>query len=286
MKDHDNEFNTVHTELLLKGFVDSSTKLHQTREELVQTKEKLDQTEGKLDETKKELVQNREDVEGLIYRICCILQQRKVAKMGFKESLSLLSEMRYRAFLKAEVFFLVQNPNKRFFDFEQINQVQSKMTIFSYDYRRNFKWLLATMKTGEIYKTEDSEIYFKVSIADQSCMNIFISDTNSLEHLKVTEAATLKIGNQHIGLFHKNSQYILRYQIDQIHRGNYNICLCGSTSESNRFWLEQSATSNNEVGWINHLTVDNEVLFRMVKKKSPRPRDEMEIDEIGVDDCN
>ena len=275
---HDRIFNTKHTELLLKGFIESSKKLRQTREELVKTKEELVETKEELDETKEELgrtksemVRNNEHAESLIYDLCCVLQQSQsqTAKLGFKETLPLLSKTVFEKFLEEKVLNLKNRPySNNFFNHALVERVKSQMKIFQYSYSCIFVWLLDTMKSGEIYRTDDSSnIYFKVTLGEHKLRDtkIFISDSSSLEHLKESEASMLQFGSEHICLFYKNEQYVLRYQIDNVHRNNYKVCLCGSRREEERFWLEQ-LTDANIVDWRNHVTVSNEVLFRMVKK--------------------
>ena len=293
MKDHDNMFNTIHTELLLKGFIDSSTKLHQTQEELVQTKEKLDQTKGQLDQTKgqldqtkKEIYQNQEYVEGLIYNFCSMLKQIQVSqqlpiipaaylgqplqrqepitdKMGFFETLPLLSEDNYRAFFNDQVFSFVHSKN--LFNFESIGKMHPN--LFEYNYKRIFKWLLETMEAGEIYDPKNGDFYFKVPIVKQDKENFGILEVNNLESGKVGNAALLVFGSQNIGLFCEARRHILMYKINP-HNNIDKVCLCGSANINDLIWLEQGFTANNNVDWKNHVTDSNEVLFRMVKKNT------------------
>ena len=63
MKDHDKEFNAFHTELMLKGFIETNIKLNKTQQELHQTKEKLSQTDVKLVLTERELNTAKSDLK-------------------------------------------------------------------------------------------------------------------------------------------------------------------------------------------------------------------------------
>ena len=182
--------------------------------------------------------------------------------MGFHERLPLLSEVNYQAFFNDQVFSIIHTKN--LFNFEFIGKMQSNKLAFKFNYKRIFKWLLETMKAGEIYEVNSGDIYFKAPIVDQSKKIIRISYANSLENL--THAARLKFSNQNMGLFSEHNWHALGYQIDQIHRGNCDVCLCGSANENDLLWLKQGDDANNTVDWKTHVTDSNEVLFRMVNK--------------------
>ena len=305
MEYHDVEYNTMHTELVLKNFMYLSARLYRNQQELDQTKEKLNQTDTDLNSTKSELHQtkerlvqteirlnqtekklvqtekklnetekNQEKTEGLIINVCSVLQKSVTGKHIKKKEPNLPK----RSFgFKEMLPLLSQDAYEEFINMENKSILK---TIDLYNYCQlvcNMRYSgLSTFNYKLIFKwvlktMEPGEIYRAKRFA-----YIKLPIENQ-ENGKIVISETNNLENfKRINidtLVFENENLALFWR-KQGHHLVYrsvlgwssNVCLFGAEIREKMVCLKHGKTVNNVV-WKDHATEGfNEVMFEIKEK--------------------
>ena len=265
MKDHDNEFNTIHTELILKGMMETSVKLNQTQQELDKTKEKLDQTERKLEESRnvnysvfsilKKYLQGKKD------HVPQQLQQSK--EIRFHQILPFLSKDQHQKFFKRDVASIINDGD--LLKYCQLVEIMKSKNLLRYNYKGIFKWLMETIDVGEIY-VNGGDLYFKLLIMNQPKNGEIMITTKTsrkgFEKFKQEHKDTLVFENKCLALdYNENDGHRLLF-CPQYLLITKKIWLFDVKNEKDAIYLNDGYTK--KVEWNKHVTESNECLFQHI----------------------